>query len=86
MSVTRPIPQDVAVSVDNLASGGVEDRVASGSIPFACLAESRIDVGLAGGNCTEFEGAAAPYDLLDLVLGDELFQFFAASIFTGHHR
>src|SRR5437899_8854625 len=53
------IGERLAVETEDMAAGGFEHRLASGSIPFHRRAETRIEVGLCRREHAEFEGAAA---------------------------
>src|SRR5260370_4748681 len=48
-----------AVETENMPAGRFEHRLAGGGIPFHRGAEARVEIGLAGGEHAEFEGAAA---------------------------
>src|ERR1700694_432802 len=48
-----------AREAENMAAGGFEHRLAGGGVPFHRRAETRVEIGLAGGEHAEFEGAAA---------------------------
>src|SRR5581483_7412049 len=73
-----------AVERGDRAAGGFEHRLAGGGVPLHRRAEARVEIGLAGGEHAEFEGAAADAPLLDRaaleILGEAAAVFVAAAV------
>ena len=54
------------------AAGGFEDRLAGCGVPFHRRAETRVEVGFAGGDDAEFKGAAAAFARLYWIILQKL--------------
>src|SRR5258708_25280407 len=59
LAVAKP----AAVELGHAAAGGLDDGVTRRGVPFHGAAEARIEIGLAGGQDAEFDGAAGALDL-----------------------